>query len=103
MRAGESRLRSVAGTKRLRAAPGPALRHMFVPGSNLLFVGGLFVVGWFSGKFGWNRNEEGYLKSARERIAAKEAELASAPPDRVAAELAAANEAELAAAHKKDD
>ena len=74
---------------------------MFVPGSNLLFVGGVFIVGWFSGKFGWNRNEDGYLSKTRETVAAREAAMAAAPPEAVAAELAALNAAEEA--NKKDD
>ena len=74
---------------------------MFVPGSNLLFVGGVFVVGWFTGKYGFNRNEDGYLAKARETVAAREAAMASAPPEAVAAELAAAELAEKA--DKKDD
>ena len=74
---------------------------MFVPGSNLLFVGGVFVLGWFSGKYGFNRNEDGYLKAAREKVAAHEAAMAAAPPEAVAAELAAAAAAEEAS--KKDD
>jgi hypothetical protein len=40
---------------------------MFVPGSNLLLVGGLFLAGWFSGRLAWNRNEAEYqaqLKTA---------------------------------------
>jgi hypothetical protein len=74
---------------------------MFVPGSNLLFVGGVFVLGWFSGKFGFNRNEDGYVKAAREKLAAQEAAMAAAPPEAVAAELAALNAAEEA--NKKDD
>lgn len=74
---------------------------MFVPGSNLLFVGGVFVLGWFSGKFGFNRNEDGYVKAAREKLAAQEATMAAAPPEAVAAELAALNAAEEA--NKKDD
>lgn len=76
---------------------------MFVPGSNLLLLGGLFVVGWLSGHIGFNRNEPEYLASAVERVAAKEAALAAASPDAVAEELAAARAAELAAPSKKED
>jgi len=76
---------------------------MFVPGSNLLLLGGLFVVGWFSGHIGFNRNEPEYLASAVERVAAKEAAIASAPPEAVAEELAAAKAAELATSSEKED
>ena len=74
---------------------------MWVPGSNLLFVGGVFIAGWFSGRYGFNRNEDGYLKAAREKVAAHEAAMAAAPPEAVAAELAAINATEEA--NKKDD
>jgi hypothetical protein len=34
---------------------------MMLPGSNLLLVGGLFLAGWFSGRNGFNRNEDDYV------------------------------------------
>ena len=66
---------------------------MFVPGSNLLLVGGLFLAGLFTGKLAWNRNEDEYqakLKAAggSARGDRELQEVAPSAPSAVAAEAA---------------
>lgn len=84
----------------VRAFLGRCASLVMVPGSNLLFVAGMFFVGWVT-SLGTNRTEPLAQKEAALKVAAKEAAMAAAPPEAVAAELAALNEAEEAE-NKKD-
>ena len=63
------RLRAAPSALVLRCAPASQARTLmvFVPGSNLLLAGGLFVAGWLGGRNAFNRGAPGYVEEAAKR------------------------------------
>lgn len=69
-----------------------------IPGANYVVVGGMFMVGWLSGKLAFNRNEDDYLERTKASGLGRGGDKPLSDADRAAAEAVLQAEAEAHAA-----